>query len=195
MPITLDSTAKGADANSYASLADANAYFDTRDRVTAWSGGDDEAKKRWLIMATRDLDTIDWDRSLVGYPTSSTQRLLFPCSATLLRQYVGLGSAEPLVTAGYATTGLSDPDIVPDWLIDACCEQALAHANADRMTDADARGIKSITAGSVAVTFDGVQSSSRRRVAESVWRIIRPWARSSGDSTGATLQTADLVRV
>lgn len=195
MPITLDPTPKGASANSYVSLADASAYFDTRDRVTAWTSAvDDEARKRWLIMATRDLDTVEWDRSLVGYPTSATQRLLFPCSATLLRQYVGLGSAEPLVAAGYATTGVSDPDTIPDWVEGACCEQALAHAIADRMSDADGRGIESVTAGPVSVAFNPTMTAARRRLAESAWRIVRPWAISAGEERQNTFRVVGLVR-
>ncbi len=73
MSVTLDATVGGASANSYASLAEAEAYFNNRLYVTDWTGTDDD-KKRALIMATQQIDLNDF----VGYRATSTQALKWP---------------------------------------------------------------------------------------------------------------------
>ena len=58
MAATIDSTIKGASANSYASLSDSNDYFDTSPDSSTWSNKSDDEKKRALISATRWIETL-----------------------------------------------------------------------------------------------------------------------------------------
>ena len=52
----IDATVGGANANSYLTLAEAQAYFDTRLPVAGWDDADDQ--NVLLIMATRTLDRL-----------------------------------------------------------------------------------------------------------------------------------------
>ena len=48
-------------ANSYASVAQADAYFATRPRSTAWTGLTEDQKAQYLIHAARILDaSVVW---------------------------------------------------------------------------------------------------------------------------------------
>lgn len=73
--IVIEDGAGRADANSYASVGTADAYFGARPRSNAWKGLTAEAKARLLIHATRLLDaSFAWD----GRRLSSAQALEFP---------------------------------------------------------------------------------------------------------------------
>jgi len=54
---TIDATIKGANANSYATLAEADAYFETSPSSTQWDNKQDDKKNRALIAATRWIET------------------------------------------------------------------------------------------------------------------------------------------
>lgn len=105
--VTEDGTGK-SDAQSYLSLADADAYFTARS-VAAWTGAN-SAKEAALIAATEYID-IRWGDLLKGsleFP--DTQALLFP----RLNVYDNEGRALPGIpqrleraTAEYALISLS----------------------------------------------------------------------------------------
>ena len=62
-------------ANSYQTLEEANAYFDTHLYADTWSMASSTIKERALIWATRILDTnIEWD----GIRQTETQALEWP---------------------------------------------------------------------------------------------------------------------
>lgn len=73
MAATIDATLKGTAANSYVTLAEANAYFETVPHDEHWTGSDD-AKNRVLITATRYLDNFEYH----GERCSTTQALKWP---------------------------------------------------------------------------------------------------------------------
>ena len=58
MAATIDSTIKGASANSYASLSDSNDYFDTSPDSSTWTNKSDDEKKRAVISATSWIETL-----------------------------------------------------------------------------------------------------------------------------------------
>ena len=58
MAATIDSTIKGANANSYVTLTEANDYFDTSPDSSTWTNKTDDQKKRALISAARWIDTL-----------------------------------------------------------------------------------------------------------------------------------------
>ena len=72
---TLVATAGSATANAYATVAAGDTYFDERLQASAWTGeSDEDVKERALIMATRQLDTLDF----VGFKNSTEQALEWP---------------------------------------------------------------------------------------------------------------------
>lgn len=74
---TLDDTVGGASSNTYALVAVGDTYFDERLQASAWTGESDvDVKERALIMATRQLDVLDF----VGYKNSAGQALKWPRS-------------------------------------------------------------------------------------------------------------------
>jgi len=62
-----------ASANTYYSLASADAYFEARG-ITTWVDGDDDAKEYALIKACTFMETLPW----VGLKSLSTQALEWP---------------------------------------------------------------------------------------------------------------------
>ena len=74
MAATIDATLKGASANSYVTLAEANTYFETVPDSTTWADKTDDQKNRALISATRWIDAL----SFYGDRCSETQALTWP---------------------------------------------------------------------------------------------------------------------
>lgn len=75
MPVTLDPTVGGQHANSYVSVAEADAYCNERLYATAWTNvADADVKARALITATARIDEV----AMVGRRASATQRLEWP---------------------------------------------------------------------------------------------------------------------
>ena len=60
MAATIDATLKGASANSYVTLAEANAYFETTPNDTNWNNKNDDKKNRALITATRYINDFEF---------------------------------------------------------------------------------------------------------------------------------------
>ena len=71
---TLDATIGGPNANSYVTLAQANAYFDNSPYSQDWKNHSDAFKEAALIQATQYLDALAW----AGSCCASTQRLQWP---------------------------------------------------------------------------------------------------------------------
>jgi hypothetical protein len=73
---TIIATPKDGNANSYLTLALANAFFNDTLRESVWEGFDDADKQRALIQATREIESL----RLAGepYDTSTPQALHFP---------------------------------------------------------------------------------------------------------------------
>ena len=73
--MALDATLGGASANSYVTVAEADAYFATSFGRTAWGSASDANKEIVLIESTRLLDLlVSWK----GYVKSDTQALRWP---------------------------------------------------------------------------------------------------------------------
>ena len=60
MAATINATLKSATANSFVTLAEANAYFETTPSSTQWDNKQDDKKNRALISATRWIDTLNF---------------------------------------------------------------------------------------------------------------------------------------
>ena len=58
MAATIDATIKGASANSYVTLSEANIILKQSPDSSTWTNKTDDQKKRALISATRWIDTL-----------------------------------------------------------------------------------------------------------------------------------------
>lgn len=135
--MALVTTPGSASANSYASVAEANAYNASRPFSTGWTGSD-AVKEAALTEAARLLDAaFRW----TGMAVDDVQALTWPRSGMLSRN----GFAIP-------TSGTSS---IPQALKDAQSEFARQLLEANRTADDDAQkaGIEKVKAGSVEVTF------------------------------------------
>lgn len=156
MALVIDSTAAGPNANSYETLVEAQAYFDSRLPVAGWDDAD--SQNVLLVMATRTLDALAQPfktlfrgadgvayyrvrRQWTGSPATTTQRLAWPRTGMFDHN----GNAIP-------------SNAIPQALKDAESELAGQLGNADRTLDNDVvvQGLKSVKAGSVALTFNDV---------------------------------------
>jgi hypothetical protein len=74
------------DVNSYASLAEANAYMAEKLDSDVWGAASDPRKEQALITATRLLDTYTW----TGTAISESQPLAFPRSGEYFDTRLGI---------------------------------------------------------------------------------------------------------
>ncbi len=103
---TLVSTAQATNANSYATIATAQTYFDGRLDKAEWEAAATATQDAAMIMATTRLDLEEW----TGSPTSFTQRLQWP-----------RGNVPDPWGSFYAS------DTVPRPVTEACYELALSY--------------------------------------------------------------------
>lgn len=144
--MALITTPGAANADSYATLAEADSYVIDRrtPAVTWWTTASTDAKEDALRFATVLLDRFfRW----TGAAVDSVQARAWPRTGMLTR------NGFEIPTSGAAS-------IVID-LKDAQTEFALQLGASDRISDNDAirQGITSVRAGSVAVTFKDVNVS------------------------------------
>lgn len=153
MPVTLDATVGGATSNSYETVAEAQAYYDTRTEVAGWENGDQDIL---LMMATRVLDAMSRPlrtyvsankgeaayfitrKTWTGAPATTTQKLAWPRT--------GMYDANGNAIAS---------NVIPQDLKDALAELAGALGTSDSTLDNDVivQGLSSVKAGSVSLTF------------------------------------------
>lgn len=113
--MALVATVGGATADSYVTVAAADAHFDTRLNVTAWTGASTADKERALKTATREIDLSAFQ----GSPTDTVQALAWP------RAYAP--NPDP---SGLAESDYLDDATIPERVALATYELALAHLNA-----------------------------------------------------------------
>ena len=95
--MTLDATLGGASANSYVTVAEADAYFATSFGRTAWVSALPANKEIVLIESTRLLDLlVSWK----GYVKSDTQALRWPRTyvPNIDGRYNGVGTIESYIS-------------------------------------------------------------------------------------------------
>lgn len=168
--MSLVATPGAADANSYATLAEFNAYMATRVPALTWfATATDPQKEATLIMGARFLDALfTW----TGTAVDAVQDMSWPRNGMLTRN-------------GFAILNT----VIPQALKDAQCEFAAQIGAGDRFSDdaAAKSNLSSVKAGSVAVTFQTVDTST----SESVDMIIR---RMSSELAYVSKAVPDAVR-
>ena len=130
---TVIATPGASDANSYLTVAEANAYHASRLFNDVWLNADDATKETALIWATRVLDREEWK----GYRTEEIQALRWPRTSVYDRD-------------GYY---IAD-NVVPKFLKDATAELAFLLATADRSAETGTEGFKKIKVGPIEIELD-----------------------------------------
>ena len=121
--------------NSYATVAEADAYHANRLHVSTWTAASIASKEAALIWASDVLDnTFDWD----GAKTYGTdQAMRWPRSGPLDRDGEDY-----------------DDDTIPQPLINATSELARLLIAEDRSADPGTQGFKSISVGPIRLEID-----------------------------------------
>lgn len=134
--LTLIATPGASNANSYATVAEGDAYHEAHLYASAWTDADAATKAIALVMAARLLDSMyEWDQ----YRTSSEQALEWPRAGLLARNLLEY---------------VDDWEIPPD-LKNANAEFARQLLSTDRTADSpvETQGISSLSAGPVSLSF------------------------------------------
>ena len=170
-----DGTGK-ADANSYADVAECDAYHEAHLYATSWTGATGTQKAAALCMATR---VIDFEMQFNGVRKSSTQALQWPRRECLDPD----GEAYPLGSK-YSQERFFDEDSIPKILKDATCELARRLIQGDRTADPDGEGIKRFSLeGALSVEFE--RGDRKQPMPREVYRMLEKLGRAIGASGGA----------
>jgi hypothetical protein len=172
MAVVLDATVGGATSNSYETIEEAQAYYDTRTPVAGWDNAADQAIL--LMMGTRVLEAMSRPmkslvtkdgqalyyitrRTWTGQPATTTQKLAWPRTG----MYDANGNAIP-------------DDVIPQDLKDALAELAGALGTSDSTLDNDVKvqGLTSVRAGSVSLTFKDM--IEQHVIPDFVWSLMPP---------------------
>ena len=155
MAVTLVADAGSASANSYATVAEADAYHANHLYGAEWAGAAD-LKMQALITATRLLEeNAVW----IGSPATSGQALGWPRNGGVTR-------------TGYAIANT----IIPDMLKNATSELARLLIVAGGMPNSGGTipaGLKGLKAGPVALEFDPMKTNEAEDMLPiTVWSMI-----------------------
>lgn len=162
--MALIATAGATNANTYATMTQAEDYIENRLHTENWDDSDDNDRESALIWATKLLDRLcNWD----GTRVSADQALRWP------RSYV------------YDPDGNSlDASTIPQFLVDAVTEFALFLIGSDFTItyDRSTSPYKQLEAGPLNVVFNADAGSITKKsmIPESVWIIVRPYCTRVG---------------
>jgi len=132
MPLMLikeDGTGR-ADANSYASVADGDAYHEGHLYAATWTPATPEYKAAALVMASRVINA-EWQFN--GAKASAAQALQWPRS----------DCCDPDAVATSGTAGVVASNVVPKGVSDATCELARELLTLDRTAAPPGEGLLS----------------------------------------------------
>ncbi len=176
MALTLvkeDGTGK-PDANSYAAVADGDAYFDGHLYASAWTAATVDRKAAALVMATR---LIDSQVQFNGGRTSAAQALQWP-RTECPDPDKGLLAVSVLLPM---LSNYVDYNLVPPAVVQATCEMARELLVVDRTASPPGEGLDTVTTAhsSHAATGTGSTSdSSTTKYNKGDTRIISPVAQA-----------------
>lgn len=163
MACAITATAGSTTANSYATIAEGDTYHETHLYADDWTDADNDTKCRALQMATRLLDQwYEW----IGEVSDGEQSLLWP-------------RVSVIGPDGY----LEASDTIPVRIRDGTIELARQLIAGNRTADVDTKGLRSVTAGSVSVTFTG--SPTTQVIPDAVAGFVSVYGTRRGASGGA----------
>src|SRR5438093_6912314 len=137
-----------ANANSYASAADGDAYHLGHYYASVWTSATTGNKETALVMATR---LIDASYQFNGFKKGSVQALQWPREGAIDpdRRDIRLSVLENKLGPYF------ESDKIPKLLSDATCEMARELLTADRTLAPNGEGLKNMSlVGTLSFTFD-----------------------------------------
>lgn len=141
---------------SYVDVATASAYLADHIDGAAWTAASEEQKAAALVSATRAIDRLP----LRGAPVDADQHLAFP-----RRERTGYG--------------WSVQSAVPQAVLDATCEEALALLDGERRQrqQLQAEGVASFSLGSLSESYraGATGSASDGVVSQAARQLLRPY--------------------
>jgi hypothetical protein len=176
-----DGTGK-PDSNTYALVADADAFHEGHLYATAWTGASTANKEKALVLATR---LIDASYQFNGGKISSTQALQWPREGAIDPDRLAL-ARNPLATV---IGSYFESNKIPPVLVAATCEMAREVLIADRTDAPDGEGLSQVgLVGAVNLTFD---KKDRQPV---ISRLVQAMLSKLGTLIHSETATARLVR-
>jgi len=146
------------DVNSYVSLVEAQAYFDNRLDVAAWTEASDPQKSQALVTAASYLEDLSWE----GEAISESQALSFPRQGYYFDPRLGF------------EVDLSS-DAALKRLANGQCELAYHLLNNDGLLD-DVGSVQNLSIGSIQLT----KISGASKIPKFVLEKIRPMLKNGG---------------
>ena len=164
--MAFDSTVGGPNANSYVSVADADAYIALRLNSSEWTAADTATKQAALVTATSMLDEMFAWR---GEPATTTQALHWPAT-----------------DATDCAGGEINDATIPAAVKNATCEQALylLKFDATQTPTAIMQGLKSASVGSISSEFDSAMIPAKAQ--SRVTSILRCYGTPQENVDGGT---------
>jgi len=132
--------------NSYASVAEADAYHATRLHNTAWTGAITATKESALIWATRNFETLEW----LGWMTVAGQNLQWPRAGVFRNGSEVLDASE---SALYYNI-IFDSATIPTFLKEATAEAAMWLIASDVTAPVGTEGFSRIKADTIELQID-----------------------------------------
>lgn len=150
-PVIVEDGTIIADANSYLSVAEADAYHDARNN-SDWTAAPARAREAAVIVGS-DYITREFERRWKGIRVNINQTLAWPRAGVLTEEYFE-PQTEPRPALFPDLSYLIPDNIVPEEVKDATAEAALRGLNGTLLPDL-ARGgeIKSLKAGPASVEY------------------------------------------
>ena len=136
-----------AGANSYASVADGDAYHDGHLYATVWTGADASIKAAALVMATRLIDGLF---AFNGTRATAQQVLQWPRLLCFDPDRPAIAAVPTIVIPWYYVPG----NIVPVPVVNAVIETARELIKKDRTDNPQGEGLKSSNIGSMQMSYD-----------------------------------------
>ena len=155
MALTLikeDGTGK-VDANTYADVANADAYFAGHLYASAWTGATTDSKAAALVMATR---LIDAEYQFNGFKAHDVQALQWPREKCPDPD----ASQVSISVLGWVGDNFVEPDLVPSAVVQATCEMARELLIADRTASPAGEGLDSVATAHATHAASGTGSDS-----------------------------------
>lgn len=143
--------------NSYATVAEADSYFEDRLDVAAWTSASVAQKAQALTTATNYLDSLDW----IGSVVSSSQALAFPRTGSYFDPRLGMS--------------VTLDETVPTRIIKATFELAYHLLNNDGLLD-DTGSVVNLQIASI--SLNRIQSTNK--IPSIVKRLIQPLRLNNG---------------
>lgn len=141
MALITETGTGASDAESYISVADADAYHANRAN-SAWSSATTASKEAALRKAA---SYIDGNYRFCGCPSNATQALQWPRIGVRLNDY-------PLAT-----------NVIPRQLQYACAELALVALSESLTSAVDSQSVASKTVGPISISYAAPRNGGRKR--------------------------------